>query len=401
MAFSFENFTSERSFSLADPLPSGKPHGFPENPAPSFIHVRASHDLYDDSGIVQYCGQYFCSPFEPGSPDSGVFGVSPAKPDPVGGSGPGRGPQRPASPGAWAPAAQRKPAAPLSTGCCVRGVHSILFVLVGLFLSEPFLRLFTQDETVLALGMEYALIVVPLSFGSLFHICVEKMFQATGNMVIPMFLQGIGAVINLILDPIFIFGWMGIPAMGVAGAAVATVTGQMAACACAILLFIKTNREIPITLKGFRLEGKVLGQLYSIAVPSTLMMAMPSFLVSLLNMVLARFSEAAVNVLGIYFKIQSFTYMPSSGLIQGMRPIMSFNYGAGRRDRMKETFVRSLQLVFLIMAVGMLLFLAIPGPILSMFAADQVLLEIGVPALRMISVSFFAFQPGGGDLRGI
>ncbi len=169
-------------------------------------------------------------------------------------------------------------------------------------------------------------------------------------------------MINLILDPIFIFGWMGIPAMGVAGAAVATVTGQMAACACAILLFIKTNREIPITLKGFRLEGKVLGQLYSIAVPSTLMMAMPSFLVSLLNMVLARFSEAAVNVLGIYFKIQSFTYMPSSGLIQGMRPIMSFNYGAGRRDRMKETFVRSLQLVFLIMAVGMLLFLAIPGP---------------------------------------
>ena len=94
MAFSFENFTSERSFSLADPLPSGKPHGFPENPAPSFIHVRASHDLYDDSGIVQYCGQYFCGPFEPGSPDSGVFGVSPAKPDPVGGGGPGRGPQR-------------------------------------------------------------------------------------------------------------------------------------------------------------------------------------------------------------------------------------------------------------------------------------------------------------------
>lgn len=278
-------------------------------------------------------------------------------------------------------------------GLLCTGVHSILFVLVGLFLSEPFLRLFTQDETVLALGMEYALIVVPLSFGSLFHICVEKMFQATGNMVIPMFLQGIGAVINLILDPIFIFGWMGIPAMGVAGAAVATVTGQMAACACAILLFIRTNREIPIALKGFRLEGKVLGQLYSIAVPSTLMMAMPSFLVSLLNMVLARFSEAAVNVLGIYFKIQSFTYMPSSGLIQGMRPIMSFNYGAGRRDRMKETFVRSLQLVFLIMAVGMLLFLAIPGPILSMFAADQALLEIGVPALRMISVSFLLSSP--------
>lgn len=278
-------------------------------------------------------------------------------------------------------------------GLLCTGVHSILFLLVGLFASRPFLQLFTQDQTVLELGCQYSTIVICLSFGSLFHICVEKMFQAVGNMVIPMFLQGLGAVVNLILDPIFIFGWMGIPAMGVAGAAIATVIGQMCACTCAILLFIKTNREIPISFKGFRLQGKMLRRLYSIAIPSTLVMAMPSFMVSLLNKILAGFSETAVNVLGIYFKIQSFTYMPSNGLIQGMRPIMSFNYGAGNKGRMNETFTRSLQLVFVIMTAGMLLFLSIPGSILSLFAADAALLEIGIPALRIIGISFFLSSP--------
>ena len=278
-------------------------------------------------------------------------------------------------------------------GLLCTGVHSLLFVLVGLFASRPFLQLFTQDAEILELGCQYSTIVVCFSFGSLFHICVEKMFQATGNMMIPMFLQGLGAIINLILDPIFIFGWLGLPAMGVAGAAIATIIGQMSACAAAVLLFIKTNREIPITIRGFRLRGDVLKRLYAIAIPSALVMAMPSFMISLLNKVLAGISAVAVNVLGIYFKIQSFTYMPSNGLIQGMRPIMSFNSGAGRKDRMHETFVRSLQLVFVIMTIGMVVFLAIPGLILSMFAADQALLDIGIPALRIISVSFFLSSP--------
>ncbi len=278
-------------------------------------------------------------------------------------------------------------------GLLCTGVHSLLFVLVGLFASEPFLRLFTQNETVLELGCQYSTIVICLSFGSLFHICVEKMFQATGNMMIPMFLQGLGAVVNLILDPILIFGWMGIPAMGVVGAAIATIIGQMSACACAVWLFFRTNHAFPISFRGFRLRAAILGQLYAIAIPSTLVMAMPSLMISLLNRVLTAFGETAVNVLGIYFKIQSFTNMPSGGLIQGMRPIISFNYGAGNRERMEETFRRSLQVVFAIMTVGMILFLAIPGPLLSLFAADAQLLEIGIPALRIISVSFFLSSP--------
>ena len=245
----------------------------------------------------------------------------------------------------------------------------------------------------LELGCQYSTIVICLSFGSLFHICVEKMFQATGNMMIPMFLQGLGAVVNLILDPILIFGWMGIPAMGVVGAAIATIIGQMSACACAVWLFFRTNHAFPISFRGFRLRAAILGQLYAIAIPSTLVMAMPSLMISLLNRVLTAFGETAVNVLGIYFKIQSFTNMPSGGLIQGMRPIISFNYGAGNRERMEETFRRSLQVVFAIMTVGMILFLAIPGPLLSLFAADAQLLEIGIPALRIISVSFFLSSP--------
>ena len=278
-------------------------------------------------------------------------------------------------------------------GLLCTGVHSLLFVLVGLFASEPFLRLFTQNETVLELGCQYSTIVICLSFGSLFHICVEKMFQATGNMMIPMFLQGLGAVVNLILDPILIFGWMGIPAMGVVGAAIATIIGQMSACACAVWLFFRTNHAFPISFRGFRLRAAILGKLYAIAIPSTLVMAMPSLMISLLNRVLTAFGETAVNVLGIYFKIQSFTNMPSGGLIQGMRPIISFNYGAGNRERMEETFRRSLQVVFAIMTAGMILFLAIPGPLLPLFAADAQLLEIGIPALRIISVSFFLSSP--------
>ncbi len=272
-------------------------------------------------------------------------------------------------------------------------IHSLLFVVVGLFASKPFLRLFTQDETILSLGYQYAVIVICFSFGSLFHICIEKMFQATGNMVIPMFLQALGAIVNLILDPILIFGWMGIPAMGVTGAAVATIIGQMTACLSAIVLFFKTNQEIPLSLRGFRFQKSIFRQLYSVAIPSTLVMAMPSFMVGLLNRILAGFSETAVNVLGIYFKIQSFTYMPSSGLIQGMRPIMSFNYGAGNLQRMQETFRRSLQIVFVIMTAGMLLFLTIPGSLLSLFAADDALMQMGVPALQIISLSFFLSSP--------
>ena len=185
-------------------------------------------------------------------------------------------------------------------------IHALLFVLVGVFGTRPFLQMFTTDPEVLEMGCQYSYIVICLSFGSLYHIFIEKIFQATGNMVAPMILQGVGAIINIVLDPILIFGLFGLPAMGVPGAAIATVAGQMTACALAVALFVKGDCPVRIHMKGFRLKGAVAAQVYSVAVPSGLMVALPSLLVGMLNAILSAFSQTAVAVFGACFKLQTF-----------------------------------------------------------------------------------------------
>ncbi len=267
-------------------------------------------------------------------------------------------------------------------------IHALLFVLVGVFGTRPFLQMFTTDPEVLEMGCQYSYIVICLSFGSLYHIFIEKIFQATGNMVAPMILQGVGAIINIVLDPILIFGLFGLPAMGVPGAAIATVAGQMTACALAVALFVKGDCPVRIHMKGFRLKGAVAAQVYSVAVPSGLMVALPSLLVGMLNAILSAFSQTAVAVFGAYFKLQTFVYMPASGLVQGMRPIMSFNYGAGRRDRMHQILRSSLLVTGGIMLVGWLLFTLLPGPIMALFGADARMSAMGASALRIISLGF-------------
>lgn len=162
-------------------------------------------------------------------------------------------------------------------------LHSILFVLIGLFLTKPFLGFFTSDPETFSMGCSYTYIVVCLSFGSIFHIYIEKMFQATGNMIMPMILQAAGALTNIILDPIMIFGLFGFPAMGVAGAAIATVAGQMLACGLAVLLFIKKEKQIHISFKGFQFDKAVAVKIYSIGIPSCIMLSLPSLLVGILN----------------------------------------------------------------------------------------------------------------------
>lgn len=267
-------------------------------------------------------------------------------------------------------------------------IHALLFVLVGIFGTRPFLQMFTTDPEVLEMGCQYSYIVICLSFGSLYHIFIEKIFQATGNMVVPMILQGVGAIINIVLDPILIFGLFGLPALGVPGAAIATVAGQMTACALAVILFVKSSCPVRIRMKGFRLKGPVTAQIYGVAVPSGLMVALPSLLVGMLNAILASFSQTAVAVFGAYFKLQTFVYMPASGLVQGMRPIMSFNYGAGRRDRMHQILRSSLLVTGGIMLVGWLLFTLLPGPIMALFGADAEMSAMGASALRIISLGF-------------
>ncbi len=281
-----------------------------------------------------------------------------------------------------------------SHGVVLTAIHSLLFILLGLLGTKPFFRLFTEDETVFTLGCTYSYIVITLAAGSLFHIFIEKMFQSTGNMMLPMIMQGVGAIINIILDPILIFGYFGLPAMGVAGAAIATIIGQFSACGLSVWLFCRKSGAISISLKGFRFDGRMLKTLYSVAVPSCIMVCMPSIMIGILNGILSAVSQTAVAVLGVYFKLQTFVYMPANGVIQGMRPLISFNYGAGNKKRVKKILSASLLSAGAIMAFGTLLFFAFPVPIMKLFNAGDTMMNMGISALRIISTGFLVSTIG-------
>lgn len=279
-------------------------------------------------------------------------------------------------------------------GFLLSGVHWLLFVLMGLFVTGPFLGNFTDSPQIYEMSCQYTQIVLCFSIGSMYHLYAEKLFQATGSMVLPMIFQGAGAIFNIILDPIFIFGWFGIPAMGVKGAAIATVASQILAAALSMIFFLKKCTSVRIHLKGFRFEKNMLWKIYTVAIPSAIMMSLPSVLVAALNSVLSTFSATAIAVFGLYIKIQTFVYMPANGVIQGMRPIMSYNYGAGNRKRMKETLKASLEATGVIMTLGTLLFMAFPQEIMKLFNANAEMLEIGVPMLRIIAIGFIISTVG-------
>ncbi|WP_180272777.1 MATE family efflux transporter [Konateibacter massiliensis] len=281
-----------------------------------------------------------------------------------------------------------------SNGIVLTVFHSLLLLLIGLFLVKPYLEMFTNNEQVLKWALEYGQIVICFSFGSLFHINIEKMFQASGNMFVPMILQGVGAIINIILAPILIFGMFGLPALEVRGAAIATVIAQMTACLLAVISFAIMNKEVHISLKKYKLKWSMVKRIYSIAIPSAIMMSLPSILISILNGILGSISNTAVAVFGLYYKLQTFVYMPATGLIQGMRPIISYNYGAGRYDRLKKTVKVSLIVAGVIMAIGTVIFMGAPKLILSMFSATEEMNAIGVGMLRIISCGFIVSSVG-------
>lgn len=276
------------------------------------------------------------------------------------------------------------------SGILLSILHSVLFILFGIFATRPFLQMFTTNEAILNMGSQYGYIVLCLSFGCLIQVCYEKIFQALGNMNITMIVLSVGAVINIILDPIFIFGYLGFPAMGVAGAAIATVCGQISGLFIYIFYYHKKKDSIllQISLRGFSPRIQIIRQLYTVGIPSSIMIALPSILISSLNSMLVRFSSVHVAVLGIYYKLQTFIYLPSGGIVQGMRPIVGFNYGAGEMDRVKKTLDLSLVFTAAIMLVGTLLSLIIPEQLLLMFNANEETLKIGIPALRIISLGF-------------
>ena len=262
-----------------------------------------------------------------------------------------------------------------------------VFLCFGLFLTRPFLAFFTADPAILADGCAYLSIVTGASLGMTMQFVTERILLAVGDPVGPMVIQGIGAVVNLALDPLLIFGPGPFPALGVAGAALATVLGQWVGMATGFLL-VRRRRALPLSLRGFRPRGTVIGEIYRIGVPAIAMQSLSSVMTLGLNKIMALFDPSAVFILGAYFKLQSFLIMPVSGLTNGLTPLVAYNYGARSCARILALVRFALTLGAAIMAAGTLLLLLFPSFFLGLFQAEPRVLSAGVPALRIIASSF-------------
>jgi putative MATE family efflux protein len=267
-------------------------------------------------------------------------------------------------------------------------LNGLLFFLVGVFCSGPFLSSFTSDPELVAMGSTYMRIVCMYSFGVCIEINIEKILQATGNMVFPMMFQLIGAVTNMLLDPIFIFGLIGMPAMGVKGAAVATVIAQIFAMVVALLVLFFKKHEVEIKFQSFRINWNIVRNIYAVGLPAIVMQSTGSAMVVGMNAILIGFTGTAVAVFGAYFKLQSFVFMPVFGLNQGLMPVMGYNYGAGKNHRLLSTVKIGCIIAAAIMGVGVAAFWIVPDRLLMIFNASDYMLQIGVPALRTISLCF-------------
>lgn len=274
-------------------------------------------------------------------------------------------------------------------GVFVSMICYVIFVIVGLFVTEPFYLSQTTDPEIVAYGKQYLTIVCCFSLGMYTQFIFERLLQSTGKTIYTMLTQGTGAIINIILDPILIFGLLGAPRLGVAGAAIATVTGQFIAGILAILVNHKKNTEVTLNFKGFRPNLHIIGQIYAIGVPSIIMQSIGSVMVYGMNRILIVFTPTATAVFGVYFKLQSFIFMPVFGLNNGMVPIIAYNFGAGKKDRLVKTMKLSILYAVAIMLVGVAIFQLCPGILFAMFDASESMLQMGVPALRIISISFF------------
>ena len=265
----------------------------------------------------------------------------------------------------------------------------ILFLLISLLVAGPFIYSQTQDPVVAGEGITYLKIVTGLSMGLMCQVMFERLLQSTGRTVYSMISQMTGALINIILDPIMIFGYFGMPAFGVAGAAYATVIGQSAAALIGLILNIRYNSDIRFSLKSVMSpDRRIIGHIYQVGVPSILMMSIGSLMTYLMNRILITFSNTATAVFGVYFKLQSFFFMPVFGLNNGLIPVLAYNYGARKKDRIDEALKFSMILAVSIMLIGTLLFHLMPEKLLELFNAQEDMIEIGVPALRIISLNF-------------
>lgn len=267
-------------------------------------------------------------------------------------------------------------------------ISYFIFLLVGIFAAAPFYRSQTDDLEIVQFGTEYLSVVCCCSFGIFAQFTFEKLLQATGKTFYTMITQGAGAIINIILDPVLIFGLAGMPKMGVRGAAVATVIGQTVAGILAIYFNYAKNEEVTISRNGMKLDGEIIKQIYMIGIPSMIMQAIGSLMTYGMNRILISFTSTATAVFGVYYKLQSFVFMPIFGMNNGLVPILAYNYGAGKKERFMKAMKLGIMYAVGAMLIGLAIFQLIPDKLLRLFEASETMIAIGVPALRIISVSY-------------
>ena len=263
----------------------------------------------------------------------------------------------------------------------------LVFLILGVSFARPFLSLFSDVPQVVTYGSQYLAIVTGVSLGMCMQFAGERTLQATGNTIGPMIIQGIGAVINLVLDPLLIFGIGPFPRLEVAGAAIATVLGQLVGMVVGLIM-VRRTPSVTLSFRGFRPNASILADMLRVGIPAALMQALTTVMSMGMNLILPLFTSAGVFILGAYFKLQSFLFMPLYGMNNAIVPIISFNYGARKKERITGTIRFALALTLGIMAVGTVMMMTLSGPLLGIFDADAAVLAEGIPALRMIALSF-------------
>lgn len=264
----------------------------------------------------------------------------------------------------------------------------VLFIILGITIPHAYLKSQTSNTQIVELGTDYLEICMVFCFGLFLAITFERLLQSTGRTVLSMISQLAGAITNIILDPVMIFGLLGFPAMGIKGAAWATVIGQITGALISIILNIKINKEINFNPKGFKPQSKIIIDIYKVGIPSILLGSIGSVLTYLLNLILGAFSTVAIAVYGVYFKLQSFVFMPVFGLNNGIVPIVAYNFGAKYKKRIIDSIKMCALVALIIMGVGTLIFEVFPTQLLAMFSPNEEMLEIGIPALRIIAIHF-------------
>ncbi len=289
-------------------------------------------------------------------------------------------------------------------GLILNALHGAVLTAVCIGVMPAFLKMYTSDTEIISLGIRYSNIVFGFSVIVALGLSFEKIFQSVGKMAVSMISMLCGCIANIILDPVFIFGFGFIPPMGIEGAAIATVIGQVLTLIIYIVIYVIKPINVKLGMKYIKPEGEIIKKLYVIGISSTLNLALPSLLISALNAILSMYSQIYVLVLGVYYKLQTFLYLPANGIVQGMRPIVGYNYGAGEHKRVRDIYITGLVMIAFIMALGMVLCLAVPGELMGFFTSNSETLKAGGMALSIISFGFIVSSvsvTSSGTLEGL